>query len=45
MTKTYFELIDLIEQQNEVITQQGETIEKLLNDNVEKENMINELCN
>lgn len=47
---TYFDLIDLIEEQNQinkrkskVIQQQSETILKLLNDNAEKENMINEL--
>ena len=43
LTKTYFDLIDLIEQQNLVIKKQSETIVKLLNDNAEQENMIREL--
>lgn len=45
MTKTYFDLIDLVEQQNDVITKQSETIAKLLNETAEQENMINELLN
>lgn len=43
MRKTYFDLIDLIEQKGRIIKQQSETIAKLVNENVEKENMINEL--
>lgn len=43
MTRTYFDLLDLTEKQNEVIAKQGETITRLLNDNAEQENMINEL--
>ncbi|TCP32192.1 hypothetical protein EV207_101170 [Scopulibacillus darangshiensis] len=42
-SKTYFELADLVEQQGQVIKSQSETIAKLLNENVEKENLINEL--
>lgn len=42
---SYFDLIDLIEQQNEVIVKQGDTIIELLNENAEKENLINELLN
>lgn len=38
---SYFDLIDLIEQQNLVIQKQSESIVKLLNDNAEKENLIN----
>jgi len=45
LTKTYFELIELIEQQSSVITKQADMITKLLNDNAEQENMINELFN
>jgi len=45
LTQTYFDLIDLIEQQSNVITKQADTITKLLNDNAEQENMIKELLN
>jgi hypothetical protein len=38
----YFDLIDLVEKQGKIIKQQAETIAKLVNENVEKENMINE---
>lgn len=42
---SYFDLIDLIEQQNQVIKKQSETITNLLNENAEQENLINELLN
>lgn len=45
MTKTYFDLIELIEQQEKVIKSQSEVITKLLNENAEQENLINELLN
>lgn len=45
LTKTYFDLIDLIEQQEKVIAKQADAIISLLNDNTEKENLINELLN
>jgi len=41
--QTYFDLIELVEKQGEIIKQQAETIAKLVNDNAEKENLINEL--
>lgn len=41
--KSYFDLVDLIEQQGQVIKNQSDTITKLLNENIEKENMINAL--
>ena len=41
--KVYTELLELIDKQNEVINKQNEMIENLVNDNLEKENMINEL--
>lgn len=40
---TYFDLIDLIEQQASIIKSQSDVIIELLNENAEKENMINEL--
>lgn len=45
LTKTYFELIELIEQQGQVIKKQNDTIEQLIKDNLEKENLVNELLN
>mgnify|MGYP001272974055 CR=1 FL=1 len=41
--KLYTELLELIDKQNEVINKQNEMIENLVNDNLEKENMINVL--
>lgn len=38
---TYFDLLDIIKKQNEVITQQGELIAKLVNERAEQENLIN----
>lgn len=43
MSDSYFDLIDLIEQQGQIIKNQSDTIANLLNDNIEKENIINEL--
>lgn len=43
LSKSYFDLVDLIEQQGEVINNQSSTIARLLNENAEKENLINEL--
>lgn len=43
MKKSYFDLIELIEQQNQVIMNQSKTIVGLLNENAEQENMINVL--
>lgn len=42
-SKTYFELIELIEGQRSIINQQANTIKDLLNQCWEQENMINEL--
>jgi len=42
-TKTYQELIELIEGQRNIINQQAIAIGDLLNQNAEQENMINEL--
>lgn len=42
-TETYFDLIELIDDQNKIIKKQAETITKLLNESAEQENMINEL--
>ena len=40
---SYFDLIELIEQQNQVIKKQSDAIAKLLNESAEQENLINEL--
>ena len=45
LTKTYFDLIDLIEQQEKVIKNQSNIIIKLLNESAEQENLIKELLN
>lgn len=42
-TKLYYDLIEIIEKQDEVICKQNQTIAKLVNENMEKENMINVL--
>ena len=42
-TKTYFELIELIEGQRCINQKQATAIIDLLNQNAEQENMINEL--
>lgn len=41
--KLYYDLLDIIEKQENVIKKQNETIIKITNENLEKENMINEL--
>jgi len=40
---TYFDLVELVEKQGKVIKQQADAIAKLVNENMEKENLINEL--
>ena len=42
-TKLYYNLLEIIERQEEMIRKQNELITKLTNENLEKENMINEL--
>lgn len=42
-TKTYMELIELIEGQRSIIDKQANAIKDLLNQNAEQENMINVL--
>lgn len=42
-TKTYMDLIELLEGQQSVINQQATVIKDLLNQNAEQENLINEL--
>lgn len=37
---TYFDLLDVIKKQNEVIVKQGELIAKLTNERAEQENFI-----
>lgn len=40
-SKLYYDLLDIIEHQAEVIKKQDETIIKITNENLEQENMIN----
>ena len=42
-TKICCELLDIIDKQEEMIKKQNELITELTNENLEKENMINEL--
>lgn len=42
-SKLYYNLLEIIEGQNIVIESQNKTIAELVNENLEKENMINEL--
>lgn len=41
--KLCYNLLGIIEKQDEIICQQKQTIYQLVNENAEKENMINEL--
>ena len=41
--KLYYELLDIIEKQDEMIQKQNGLIAELTNESLEKENMINEL--
>ncbi len=43
LRKTYFDLIELIEEQAKIMKQQSEIIAKLTNDSIEQENLINQL--
>lgn len=43
MTKTFLDLLQIIDQQERLIIKQNETIAKLVNETAEKENAINEL--
>ena len=42
-TKLYYGLLEIIDKQEETIKKQNELIAKLTNENLEKENMVNEL--
>lgn len=42
-TKACYDLLEIIEKQKDVIAKQNTTIVKLVNENMEKENMINVL--
>lgn len=42
-SKLYYDLLEIIEKQEEMIKKQNEVIARLTNENLEKENMINEL--
>lgn len=39
-SKLYYDLLEIIDKQEEMIKKQNETIAKLVNENLEKENMI-----
>lgn len=41
--KLYYDLLEVIEEQDKVIKKQNDTIIKLTNENMEKENMIDTL--
>ena len=41
--KVCYDLLEIVEKQDEVIRKQNNLIAKLTNENLEKENMINEL--
>ena len=41
--KLYYDLLGIIEMQDEMIRKQNELISELVNENMEKENMINVL--
>ena len=41
--KLYHELLELLEEQSDVINNQNDLIARLINENLEKENMINVL--
>lgn len=43
LSKTYFDLTELVEEQGQIIKQQSETIAKLINESAEQENLINVL--
>lgn len=42
-TKLYYDLLEIIEKQDETIRKQKEIIAKLVNESAEQENMINAL--
>ena len=42
-SKLYYNLLEIIEKQDEIICKQKQTIYSLVNENMEKENMINVL--
>ena len=42
-TKLYYDLLEIIDKQEETIEKQNELIAKLTNENLEKESMVNEL--
>lgn len=42
-SKLYYDLLEIIEKQDEMIRKQNELIAELTNENLEKENMINAL--
>ena len=42
-SKLYYDLLEIIEKQDEIICKQKQTIYNLVNENLEKESMINVL--
>lgn len=43
MSKLYYDLLDLLEEQNSLLNVKDELISELVKDNAEKENLIGEL--
>lgn len=43
--KLYYDLLEIIEKQDETLAKQNNLISKLVNENMEQENMINVLMN
>lgn len=43
MSKLYYDLLDILEEQKALLGMKDELISKLVKENTEKENMINEL--
>lgn len=43
MTDIYLEILELVEKQDEIISKQNKTINKIINELLEKENMLTEV--
>lgn len=43
--KLYYDLLEIIEKQDEILVKQNNLISKLVNENMEQENIVNVLMN